>query len=220
MRHSRSLQDAVANGGTTSLPAREQQIADNRTPIAMPGRPGIRRSVVPQNATGLGQVVLPYCPSRDIPYDRRMGGVIRPSFPRAQRDAEAGGMTDEVFVRTTLVKREHQMLLAEQHDLQKQREDVQKAENRAAIKMAENRATAAEVVSAIERHEEIKAAASKAAHDAKLRQIRSQRAGATLVPPVGANKPPIVGTTLLYDAGLSLHPEKSTGSKLSGESGE
>jgi hypothetical protein len=149
-----------------------------------------------------------------------MGGVIRPSFPRAQRDAEAGGMTDEVFVRTTLVEREHQMLLAEQLDLQKRREDVQKAENRAAIKMAENRATAAEVVSAIERHEEIKAAASEAAHDAKLRRIRSQRAGATLGPPVGANKPPIVETTLLYDAGLSLHPEKSTGSELSGEGGE
>ena len=46
-------------------------------------------------------------------------------------------MTDEVFVRTALVEREHQMLLAEQHDLQKQREDLQKAENRAAIKLAE-----------------------------------------------------------------------------------
>jgi hypothetical protein len=33
---------------------------------------------------------------------------------------------------------------------QQEREDLQKAENRAAIKMAENRATAAEVVSAIE----------------------------------------------------------------------
>jgi hypothetical protein len=68
------------------------------------------------------------------------------AFPRDQRDTEAGRMTDEVFMRTTIAKREHQMLMAEQQE----REDLQKAENRAAIKMAENRATAAEVVSAIE----------------------------------------------------------------------
>jgi hypothetical protein len=67
----------------------------------------------------------------------------------------------------------------------------------------------AEMVSAIERHEEIKAAESKAAHDAKLQQIRNQCAYTTLGPSMGANKPPIVETTLLYDAGLSLHPENS-----------
>jgi hypothetical protein len=35
-----------------------------------------------------------------------MGEVIRQSFPRAQHDTEAGGMTDEVFVRNALVERE------------------------------------------------------------------------------------------------------------------
>jgi hypothetical protein len=151
-----------------------------------------------------------------VTYDRHMGGVIHPSFPRAQRDAEAGGMTDEVFVRTTLAKREHQMLLAEQQE----REDLQKAANRAAIKMAESRATAAEMVSAIERRGEIKVAESKAAQDAKLRQIRSRRAYTTLVPPGGANEPPIVEKTFFLRRRTIPPPRKFTGSKLSGEGRE
>jgi hypothetical protein len=72
--------------------------------------------------------------------------------------------------------------------------------------MAEDRATTAEMVSAIKHREEIQAAESKASHDVKLQQIRSERAGATLGPSVGANNPPIVGTTLLYDTGQSLRP--------------
>jgi hypothetical protein len=114
-------------------------------------------------------------------------------------------MTDEMFMRTTIAKREHQMLMAAQQE----KEDLQKAENMAAIKMAEDRATAAEMVSAIKRSEEIKAAESKAARNVKLQQISSQRACATLGSSVGANHPPIVGTTILYDARQSLRPGNS-----------
>jgi hypothetical protein len=142
---------------------------------------------------------MPYCPSQDAPFDRRV------AFPRDQRDAETGRMTDEVFVRTTIAKREHQMLMAEQQ----KREDLRKAENMVAIEMAENRATAAEMVSAIECREEIKAAESKAARDVMLRQIRSQRAYTTLGPSVGANNPTMVEATLLCNAGRSLRPENS-----------
>jgi hypothetical protein len=106
LRHSRSLQDAEANGEATTLLVRERQITDVRRPITMPDHPGMRQSVVPQHATGVGRVVMPYCPSQDTPYDRHMGEVIRQSFPRAQHDTEAGGMTDEVFVRNALVERE------------------------------------------------------------------------------------------------------------------
>jgi hypothetical protein len=87
-------------------------------------------------------------------------------------------------------------------------EKLQKAENTAAIKMAEERAIAAKTVSAIKHREEIQAGESKSAHEIRLHHIRSF-ASATAGPPSGANNPPTVGTTLLYDKGQSIHPGNS-----------
>jgi hypothetical protein len=115
--HPRSLQDAVDNGGTTTLPAHGRSIADDQITTTRPGHPGTRHSVVRQNAATPGQAVAPYCPSQIAPVDRRM------AFPRNQHDAETGRMTDEMFMRTTIAKREHQMLMAAQL------EKLQKAEN-------------------------------------------------------------------------------------------
>jgi hypothetical protein len=112
-------------------------------------------------------------------------------------------MTDEMSMRTAIAKQEHHMLLAAHL------EKLQKAENTAAIKMAEERAAAAKTVSAIKHREEIQAAESKAAHEMHLQQIRSQRASTTAGPSAGANNPPTVGTTPLYDTGQSIHPGNS-----------
>jgi hypothetical protein len=195
--HTRLLQDVVDDGGTITLPARDLPITDDRITTTRAYYPGTSRSAVQHNATAPAQVVGPYRPNQVVPVDRH----IIP--PRDQYDTETRRMTDEMSMRTAIAKQEQQMLLAAHL------EKLQKAENTAAIKMAEERATAAKTVSAIKHREEIQAAASKSAREMHLQHIRSQRASTTAGPPAGANKPPTVGTTLIYDAGQFIHPGNS-----------
>jgi hypothetical protein len=111
-------------------------------------------------------------------------------------------MEDEAFVGSSLVEQERQMLLATQKA--EQRRNMQKAENRAAIKLAETKATTAEMICAIQCRDEIKTAENKAAREAKLRQIRDQGAYTTLGPSKGVNNSPMEEPTCLYDTGLFL----------------
>jgi hypothetical protein len=104
-----------------------------------------------------------------------------------------------------------------------QRCNMLKAENRAAIQLAETKASTAVRASAIQCRNEIPTAENKAAREAKLRQIRyveSQRKMMTsktnqdVQPtldrfPKSVNNSPMWGPTCLYDAGLFLHHDAS-----------
>jgi hypothetical protein len=90
-----------------------------------------------------------------------------------------------------------------------QRYNIQKAENRAAIQLAETKASTARRISAIQYCNEIQTAENKAAREAKLQQIRDQRAFATLGPSKSVINSPMEKPTCLYDTGFSLRHDTS-----------